>query len=130
MNLNRHKRRVSPAELKQLIEKTELIEAEKLGLLINEDESLYHTVHFYKEAYQNYTSRELLLMAVCLNKAYDFFCIKRKQNEMSSKLNSKRQILDILNSLRLTMEPTGLIKSLVRGARRLFAKRYACGKEM
>jgi hypothetical protein len=46
MNLNRHKRRVSPAELKQLIEKTELIASEKLGLLICEDGSLYHAVAY------------------------------------------------------------------------------------
>jgi hypothetical protein len=49
--------------------------------------------------------------------------IKRKKGETACNLNSKRQILDILNSLRLTMEPTGLIKSLVRGTRRLYTKR-------
>jgi hypothetical protein len=123
MNLNGHKRKISPQEIKNLIEKTELIAAENLGLIICEDGQLYHALKIYREAYLNYTSKELLVIMVALNKAYIFLSVERNYIESACNLNNKRLILDILNSLRLTMEPTGLIKSLVKGTKRLFAKR-------
>ncbi len=135
MDINNFTEQFSPAQLKSLIEKIEIIPEKELGLMIADSGWDYTSFWIFKEGYKNFSTSEIRLILICFKKSFFLVSMKRQYNQYSDGLNSKRLILDCLYSYRLLLEPNQVIRNLVNTTQQIFDstrehpnKVYACPK--
>lgn len=109
-----------PSFLKKTIEAIEIIPANKLGIILTQNNMGFCRLHFYKEAFKNAGALTMTMLRFIFNEFEHEFSWEETRFDSSDGNSSKREILDYLNVRYLMLYRKNEFKGIVNASASIF----------